>query len=141
MKKKVLIIVTIIIVLLVIIGSVIGLILYNNSKEESVNLKDLTKNYTLTNYKINNVSIKNVDNKTKIEFYVTNTSDETLSNDTIYIQVSRSILDEKVEEREKKSLLAIKDNHRKIILTMDQVSNKQIDGIEVINIIDFLMQS
>ena len=85
MKKKVLIIVTIIIVLLVIIGSVIGLILYNNSKEESVNLKDLTKNYTITNYKINNVSIKNVDNKTKIEFYVTNTSDETLSNDTIYI--------------------------------------------------------
>ena len=65
----------------------------------------------------------------------------TKPNDTIYIQVSRSILDEKVEEREKKSLLAIKDNHRKIILTMDQVSNKQIDGIEVINIIDFLMQS
>ena len=65
----------------------------------------------------------------------------TKPNDTIYIQVSRSILDEKAEEREKKSLLAIKDNHRKIILTMDQVSNKQIDGIEVINIIDFLMQS
>ena len=65
----------------------------------------------------------------------------TKPNDTIYIQVSRSILDEKVEEREKKSLLAIKDNHRKIILTMDQVPNKQIDGIEVINIIDFLMQS
>ena len=49
------------------------------------------------------------------------------------------IPDEKVEEREKKSLLAINDNYKKVILTMDNVKNKQIDGIEVINIIDFLM--
>lgn len=60
-------------------------------------------------------------------------------DERIYYQVSRSILDEKVEEREKKSLLAIKDNYKKVILTMDKVKNKQIDGIEVINIIDFLM--
>lgn len=60
-------------------------------------------------------------------------------NERIYYQVSRSIMDEKVEEREKKSLLAINDNYKKIILTMDNVKNKQIDGIEVINIIDFLM--
>ncbi len=60
-------------------------------------------------------------------------------NERIYYQVSRSILDEKVEEREKKSLLAINDNYKKVILTMDNVKNKQIDGIEVINIIDFLL--
>ena len=60
-------------------------------------------------------------------------------DERIYYQVSRSILDEKVEEREKKSLLAIKDNYPKIILTMDKVKNKEIDGIRVINIIDFLM--
>lgn len=60
-------------------------------------------------------------------------------NERIYYQVSRSILDEKVEEREKKSLLAIKDNYRKIILIMDKVKNKELKGIEVINIIDFLM--
>ena len=59
-------------------------------------------------------------------------------NERIYYQVSRSIMDEKVEEREKKSLLAINDNYKKVILTMDNVKNKQIDGIEVINIIDFL---
>ena len=45
-------------------------------------------------------------------------------NEKIYYQVSRSILDEKVEEREKKSLLAIHDNYRKVILTMDNVKNK-----------------
>lgn len=60
-------------------------------------------------------------------------------NERIYYQVSRSILDEKVEEREKKSLLAIRDNYKKVILTMDKVKNKQIDGIEVVNIVDFLI--
>ena len=61
-------------------------------------------------------------------------------NEKIYYQVSRSIMDEKVEEREKKSLLAINDNYKKVILTMDNVKNKEIDGIQVINIIDFLME-
>ena len=61
------------------------------------------------------------------------------TNERVYYQVSRSILDEKVEEREKKSLLAINDNYKKVILTMDNVKNKQIEGIEVVNIIDFLM--
>ena len=50
-------------------------------------------------------------------------------------------MDEKVEEREKKSLLAIKDNYKKVILTLDRVKNKQIDGIEVVNIIDFLLEN
>ena len=62
-------------------------------------------------------------------------------NEKIYYQVSRSILDEKVEEREKKSLLTIKDNYKKVILTMDRVKNKQIEGIDVINIIDFLLSN
>ena len=62
-------------------------------------------------------------------------------NEKIYYQVSRSILDEKVEEREKRSLLAINDNYKKVILTMDHVKNKEIEGIEVINIIDFLLET
>lgn len=53
------------------------------------------------------------------------------SNEKIYYQVARSIMDEKVEEREKKSLLAINDNYKKVILTMDNVKNKQIEGILV----------
>ena len=61
-------------------------------------------------------------------------------NERIYYQVTRSIMDEKVEERETRSLLAIKDNYKKVILTMDNVKNKQIEGIEVVNIIDFLTE-
>ncbi len=64
----------------------------------------------------------------------------TKPNETIYYQVSRSIMDEKVEEREKRSLLAIGDNYNKVILTMDNVKNRQIEGIAVVNIIDFLLE-
>ncbi len=62
------------------------------------------------------------------------------ANETIYYQVTRTILDERVEEREKKSLLALNDNYKKVILTMDNVKNKQIEGIDIINIIDFLQE-
>ena len=58
----------------------------------------------------------------------------------IYYQVARSILSEEVENREKRSLLAIDDNYKKVILTMDNVYNKVIDGIEVENIVDFLLE-
>ncbi len=61
-------------------------------------------------------------------------------NERVYYQVTRSMLDEKVEHREKNALLSIKDNYKKVILTMDRVKDKNIEGIEVINIIDFLMQ-
>ena len=61
-------------------------------------------------------------------------------NERVYYQVTRSMLDEKVENREKNALLAIKDNYKKVILTMDRVKDKNIDGIEVENIIDFLLK-
>ena len=50
-------------------------------------------------------------------------------NERVYYQVTRSMLDEKVENREKNALLAIKDNYKKVILTMDRVKDKNIDGM------------
>lgn len=64
----------------------------------------------------------------------------TSPNEKIYYQVTRSLLNEEVENREKKSLLAINDNYKKVILTMDITFNKSIEGIEVKNIIDFLLE-
>lgn len=58
----------------------------------------------------------------------------------IYYQVARNILSEEVENREKRSLLAIDDNYKKVILTMENAYNKVIDGIEVVNIVDFLLE-
>lgn len=62
-------------------------------------------------------------------------------NEKIYYQVTRSLLSEDVENREKKSLLAINDNYKKVILTMDMAYNKIIEGIEIKNIVDFLLES
>lgn len=62
-------------------------------------------------------------------------------NEKIYYQVTCSLLSEDVENREKKSLLAINDNYKKVILTMDMAYNKIIEGIEVKNIVDFLLES
>lgn len=61
-------------------------------------------------------------------------------NETVYYQVTKTLLNEEIENREKRSLLAIRDNYPKIILTMDKVKNKEIEGIKVINIIDFLTE-
>ena len=60
-------------------------------------------------------------------------------NELIYYQVSLSIKDEKVKERELRSLENIKDNYEKIILTMDKTINKDYNGIKVVNIIDWLL--
>lgn len=61
-------------------------------------------------------------------------------NERIYYQVTRSLLSEDVETRETRSLLAINDNYKKVILTMDVAYNKTIEGIKVKNIVDFLLE-
>ena len=57
-----------------------------------------------------------------------------------YYQVSQTIKDEKVRERELRSLESISDNYEKIILTMDKTINNDYNGIKVVNIIDFLLE-
>ncbi|MDA3839502.1 MAG: ATP-binding protein [Patescibacteria group bacterium] len=57
---------------------------------------------------------------------------------TIYIQVAYLILDEKTKEREFGNLLAINDNHKKIVVTMDKMIKGGYKGIEHISIREFL---
>ncbi len=60
--------------------------------------------------------------------------------DTIqYIQVSASLIDQITFDREISSLIEIKDNYPKIILTLDKFTTGNYDGIEVINVIDWLL--
>lgn len=61
-------------------------------------------------------------------------------NEIKYYQVSQSIKDDSVRERELRSLESIQDNYEKIILTMDKTINKDYNGIKVKNIIDFLLE-
>lgn len=57
-----------------------------------------------------------------------------------YYQVSQSIKEDSVRERELRSLESIQDNYEKIILTMDKSINKDYNGIKVKNVIDFLLE-
>ncbi len=56
-----------------------------------------------------------------------------------YIQVTASMLDSTTFEREMKPLKAIKDNYKKVILTLDKFTVGNYDGIQVINAIDWLL--
>lgn len=56
-----------------------------------------------------------------------------------YYQVSLNLADEKTFEREITPLKQIKNNYSKTILTLDKVSTGNYSGIQVINVIDWLL--
>ena len=60
-------------------------------------------------------------------------------DEKIYIQVTESLLDNSVKERELRPLKAISDNYEKIVLSMDKNYIKSDEGIKLLNIIDFLL--
>ncbi len=56
-----------------------------------------------------------------------------------YIQVTASLMDEMTFEREIRPLRGIRDQYKKCILTLDRMTMGNYDGIEVINVIDWLL--
>lgn len=58
-----------------------------------------------------------------------------------YFQVTADMTSETTFEREMRPLRQIKDNYEKIILTLDQYTPGNYDGIRVINIIDWLFSN
>jgi predicted AAA+ superfamily ATPase len=60
-------------------------------------------------------------------------------DDKKYYQVTLSMLDERVRERELASLISINDNYEKTILSMDRTYITDHEGIKFQNIIDFLI--
>jgi len=57
---------------------------------------------------------------------------------TIYIQVAYLLPSQETRDREFGNLLKIKDNHRKIVVSMDEFAQGSIDGVEHLHILDFL---
>lgn len=57
---------------------------------------------------------------------------------TIYLQVAYLLPDEKVYEREFGNLLDIQDNHRKIVISMDEFIGSNYKGIEHVHLRSFL---
>jgi hypothetical protein len=60
------------------------------------------------------------------------------NNDKIYLQVAYRIINEETHKREFGNLLKIKDNFRKIVVSMDEIIGGDYEGIEHKNILDFL---
>ena len=61
-------------------------------------------------------------------------------NQIKYYQVTQSLYNDEVKNRELRSLENISDNYEKIILTMDKTINNDINGIKIINILNWLLE-
>lgn len=59
----------------------------------------------------------------------------------VYYQVTADMTAEETFEREMRPLQEIKDNYEKIVLTLDQFSLGNYDGIKVIKVIDWLLEN
>ncbi|MEA3464973.1 MAG: ATP-binding protein [Thermodesulfobacteriota bacterium] len=59
-------------------------------------------------------------------------------DNTVYVQVCYLLPDQQVIEREFGNLLAIKDNYRKIVVSMDEFAAGDVKGVEHQHILDFL---
>ncbi|RQD68255.1 MAG: ATP-binding protein [Tindallia sp. MSAO_Bac2] len=60
--------------------------------------------------------------------------------ETLYIQVAATVRSKDTLERELRPLQMIRDHHAKMILTLDEDPEMNIEGIRVVNALDFLMQ-
>jgi predicted AAA+ superfamily ATPase len=60
-------------------------------------------------------------------------------SEKLYVQVTDTISSESALERELRPLRAIRDNHEKIVLSMDKSYITSYDGIKTLNLIDFLL--
>lgn len=62
-------------------------------------------------------------------------------NEKLYVQVTQEIRSEKTEKREYDRLLEIRDNYPKYVLTTDEFSGGNYEGIKTMHIADFLLSS
>ncbi|MDA3905600.1 MAG: hypothetical protein PF484_05945 [Bacteroidales bacterium] len=104
---------------------------------QTFNMKDINK--VLENIVFNKLITDN------FEVYIGKFDDKEIDfvairgSKTIYIQVAYMIPDEKVHEREFGNLLKIADNHRKIVVSMDDFADSNYKGVEHMHIRKFLL--
>lgn len=61
------------------------------------------------------------------------------ADEKVYYQVTQTMVSEQTKERELRPLMQIRDNYEKVILTMDKGLYNSVDGIKIVNIIDWLL--
>lgn len=70
----------------------------------------------------------------EVDFIATN------ANEKIYIQVTESMKNELVRERELKPLQKIQNNYKKMVIALDKALDDEYDGIQSIDIIEWLLK-
>lgn len=78
-----------------------------------------------------NVAVGKYDDK-EVDFVATK------KDETLYLQVALTLPE--TSTRETDNLLAIKDNYRKIVITQQLEDQVEIDGIPIINVVDWLLE-
>lgn len=63
------------------------------------------------------------------------------ADDKLYVQVTESMTNENVRQRELNSLRKINDNYEKIVLSLDTGMDSSYEGIKSINVIEWLLES
>ena len=61
------------------------------------------------------------------------------ANEKMYIQVTESMKNESVRERELKPLQKIHNNYKKMVITLDKALDDEYDGIQSIDVIEWLL--
>ena len=56
-----------------------------------------------------------------------------------YIQVTETMSDSETRKRELAPLMAVQDNYEKVVISMDQPLDTDINGIKIVNALDFLL--
>ncbi len=79
------------------------------------------------------VAIGKIDNL-EVDFIATN------ANKKMYIQVTESMKNESVRERELKPLQKIHNNYKKMVITLDKALDDEYDGIQSIDVIEWLLK-
>lgn len=79
------------------------------------------------------VAVGKIDNL-EVDFVATSASEK------LYIQVTESMMDESVRERELKPLRKIQNNYEKLVITLSKALDDNYEGIRVENIVDWLLK-
>ena len=78
------------------------------------------------------VAIGKID-RLEVDFVATNTKEK------IYMQVTESMLEESVRQRELRPLKSIQNNYKKLVITLDKALDNDYEGIEVKEVIEWLL--
>lgn len=79
------------------------------------------------------VAIGKIDNL-EVDFIATNAKEK------MYVQVTESMRNESVRERELKALEKIPNNYNKIVITLDKALDNEYDGIHIEEIIEWILK-